>query len=62
MDVISANYLLPFNAMILCIVVGWLMGDKLYEVFNNKLIKIIIKIFLKFVIPLVFVLIIKNAI
>lgn len=60
LDVVSSNYLLPFNAMILCIVVGWLMGDKLYENFKNPVAKFVIKYSLKFVIPVVLGLILLN--
>lgn len=60
LDVISSNYLLPFNAMILCIVVGWLMGDKLYENFKNPVVKKFVKFILKFIIPVVFVFILLN--
>ena len=60
LDVVSSNYLLPFNAMILCIVVGWMMGDKLYENFKNSFVKKVIKYSLKFVIPVVLGLILLN--
>ena len=58
MDVVSSNYLLPLNTLVLCLAVGWLMGDKIYEIFKNKFVKVIIKIGLKFVIPIVLALII----
>ena len=60
MDIISSNYLLPFNTLILCLVVGWFMGDKVYEIFKNKIVKIIFKIGLKFVVPIALILIILN--
>ena len=61
MDVLSSNYLLPINALALCIIVGWLMKDKLYEVFNNSFVKVLLKVVLKYFIPVIFVLIICNA-
>ena len=60
LDVVSSNYLLPFNVMMLCIIVGWFMGDKLYDIFKNKFIKKILKISLKFIIPVVLGLILLN--
>lgn len=61
LDVLSSNYLLPINTLILCLIVGWLMEDKISELFNNKFVKIIIKLGLKFVIPIVLTLIIINV-
>ena len=60
MDVVSSNYLLPFNALILCIVAGWFMEDKLYDIFKNNFVKTLLKISLKFVIPVVLMLIMFN--
>lgn len=62
LDVLSSNYLLPINALVICIIVGWLMGDKLYEVFNNSFVKVLIKVVLKLFIPIIFLLIICNSI
>ena len=60
LDIVSSNYLLPFNALVLCIVAGWMMGDKLYENFKNPVAKNVIKYSLKFVIPVVLGLILLN--
>lgn len=60
LDLVSSNYLLPFNALMLCIIAGWFMGDKLYEIFKNKFVKIVLKISLKFVIPVILALILFN--
>ena len=55
-----SNYLLPFNALVLCIVAGWLMEDKLFEVFKNKFVKTVLKISLKFIVPVVLLMIILG--
>ena len=60
LDVVSSNYLLPFNALMLCIIVGWFMGDKLYDIFKNNFVKTLLKISLKFVIPVILGLILLN--
>ena len=60
LDVLSSNYLLPFNALILCVIVGWFMGDKLYEIFKNSVLKVVLKFLLKFIIPVVLGLILIN--
>ena len=56
LDFATSNVLMPLNALILCLIAGWLLKIKGSMFFSNKLISFLFDIGLKFIVPVLFVL------
>lgn len=58
LDFTTSNILMPLNALLICIIVGWIMKPKMQELTQNKIFWHIYNILLKFIIPIIFILLI----
>ena len=56
LDFTTSNILMPFNALVLCIIAGWFLKIKGSSFINNRIFSLLFDIGLKFVVPVLFVL------
>ncbi|MDD3237285.1 MAG: sodium-dependent transporter [Candidatus Gastranaerophilales bacterium] len=56
LDFVTANILMPLNTIIICIVVGWFMKPDFYTMLKNKPLAYIFNIGLKFIVPILLIL------
>jgi len=56
LDFITSNVLMPLNALILCLIAGWMLKIRGHNFINNKFFSFLFDIGLKFVVPVLFVL------
>lgn len=56
LDFITSNIMLPFNTLIICIIVGWFMKSRYEALTHNKAIILLFNILVKFVIPVILIL------
>lgn len=52
LDYITSNALMPFNALMICIIAGWFFKIKGEKFINNKLLSLLFDIGLKFIVPI----------
>jgi NSS family neurotransmitter:Na+ symporter len=53
LDFATANILMPFNALVICLIAGWGLKIKGETIISNKFLAKIFNIGLKFVVPIV---------
>lgn len=58
LDFTTSNILMPLNALVVCFIVGWLMKPKMEELTKNKVFWFVFNFLLKFIIPVIFILLI----
>ena len=51
LDFLTSNIMLPFNALVLCLISGWYLKIKGYTLLNNKVSGILFDICLKYLLP-----------
>ena len=61
-DYFSGTLLLPFNTLIMCLVVGWIVKPKEEIVNNNKILYFIFNILLKYILPLMILILFLSGI
>ncbi len=61
LDFTTSNILLPFNTLIICLIAGWCVKNFSREIFKNKIPEKIFNVMLKFVIPVVLILVLISG-
>ncbi|MCD7779269.1 MAG: sodium-dependent transporter [Candidatus Gastranaerophilales bacterium] len=61
LDFTTSNLLLPFNTLIICLIAGWSIKHFSKEIFKNKIYNKIFDILLKFIIPIVLLLVLISG-
>lgn len=60
-DYITSNILLPFNTIILCIVIGWFVKLRNIRIFHNKAVYAVFNFLLKFVTPVALLILLVSG-
>ncbi len=61
LDFTTSNILLPFNTLIICLIAGWFIKNFSKEIFNKKISEKIFDVMLKFVIPVILILVLISG-
>ena len=62
LDYSTSNILLPFNTLLICLIAGWFTQDFCKKVFGTGFISKIFKILLKFIVPVILILVLVSGI